>query len=553
MEDIVVRGVAMRAWKHGPRTMREVFEIGRGHGDATFLVHEDDRASFEAFARATLKVAAALQEAGVAKGDRVAIAMRNLPEFPVALFATWLVGGIATLVNAWGTGPEIAYMLADSGSRIAFVDGERAIRIAPHLDALPDLQRLIVTRHDGPLDDARTTAFDAIVGPVSSWHALPEGRLPDVALDPDDDATIFYTSGTTGKPKGALGTHRNLTTTTIAFGYSTQRAFLRRGQAIPDPAARKTPRVTLVTVPYFHVTGCQVSLCAGLYNGIRLVTMHRWDVIEAMRLIERERVTQAGGVPTIAFQILEHPDRDRYDLSSLESIAYGGAPAAADLVRRLVAAFPKARPSTGWGMTETSATFTHHAAEEYETHPESCGVPLPVCDAKVTDDDGRALPNGALGELWATGPNIVKGYWNRPEATAATFVDGWVRTGDIARIDDEGFIAIVDRKKDMLIRGGENIYCIEVEDALYRHPDVVDAAVIGRAHPALGEEPVAIVTVKPGATVDESTLRAFVASQLAAFKVPVAITFTHDPLPRNANGKILKRELKSIHEKGRTP
>lgn len=251
-------------------------------------------------------------------------------------------------------------------------------------------------------------------------------------------------------------------------------------------------------------------------------------------------------MPTIAWQLIEHPNRHKYDLSSLESVSYGGAPSAPELVRKIVETFPKSLPGNGWGMTETSATFTHHQGEDYENRPDSCGPAVPVCDMKIVGPDGDTLGPNEVGELWGKGPNVVKGYWNKPEATAQTFVDGWVRTGDLARIDEEGFCFIIDRAKDMLIRGGENIYCIEVENVLYDHPAVMDAALVGIPHKTLGEEPGAVVHLKPGATATEAELRAFVADRLAAFKVPVKVTFWAETLPRNANGKILKTELKKV-------
>ncbi|HEX2216160.1 MAG TPA: fatty acid--CoA ligase family protein, partial [Xanthobacteraceae bacterium] len=341
-------------------------------------------------------------------------------------------------------------------------------------------------------------------------------------------------------------THRNATTCVIASTFGATRNFIRRGEKPPAPDPNAPQRAILLGIPLFHTTGSHAVLCASLYNGSKLVLMRRWDVEEAMRLIERERCTQAGGVPTIAWQLVEHPARAKYDLSSLVTMAYGGAPAASDLVRRIKKVFPHAAPGCGWGMTETSATFTSHIGEEYEARPESSGPALPVCDMKIVDEQGCELPPGQVGELLAKGPNIVKGYWNKPEATVETFVDGWLRTGDLARLDEEGFLYVVDRKKDMLIRGGENIYCIEVEDALCRHPAVIDAAVIGIPHKTLGEEPGAVVTLHPHARAGEEELKAFVAARLAAFKVPVRIVFQSDVLPRNANGKVMKNELKRL-------
>ena len=278
--------------------------------------------------------------------------------------------------------------------------------------------------------------------------------------------------------------------------------------------------------------------------------LHKWDPVRAFQLIEREKITQAGGVPTIAWQLIEHPARKDYDLSSLESMSYGGAPSAPELVRKIKETWPKSQPGNGWGMTETSATATSHGAEDYEHRPDSCGPAVAVGDVKIMslDETPQELPVGEVGELWFKGPQVVKGYWNKPEATAQTFVDGWVKTGDLARIDAEGFVFIIDRAKDMLIRGGENIYCIEVENGLYDHPAVMDAALVGIPHKTLGEEPAAVVTLKQGAHATEAELRAHVAEHLAAFKVPIAVKFMREVLPRNPQGKILKNELKKLFQ-----
>jgi len=546
MEERNIRGVRMRVWKHAPPTMRDLFVLARGHGDRAFLVYRDERATYEAFARATLAVADALQKAGVEKGDRVAIAMRNLPEWPAAFFGCLLAGGVATLLNAWWTGPELEYGLNDSGAKVAIVDRERLERLAEHLHNCPALERIFVCRETEQVAHPKVTRFETVTGEVNSWHLLPDRPLPSVPLDPEDDATILYTSGTTGKPKGAIGTHRNSCTSVLIRPYSLARSLLRRGEPVPAPDPNAAQKSTLLVVPLFHVTGCQATMIPLLAAGGKLVFMYKWDPELAMQLIERERITGAGGVPAIVWQLLEHPALGRYDLSSLENIGYGGAPAAAELVRRVKEKFPKAAPATGWGMTEVSGAFTGHQAEDYELRPDSCGPALPVGDMKIVDADGKELPAGGVGELWVKGPNVVRGYWRNPRATAATFIDGWVRTGDIARLDDEGFCYILDRAKDMLIRGGENIYCVEVENALHEHPAVIDAAVVAIPHRILGEEPGAVVTLKPGAKADEEELRGFVAERLAAFKVPVKILFSPDMLPRNPTGKILKNELKRL-------
>jgi len=552
IEEKVIRGVVTRTWKNAPPTLRDVFVNGLRFREREFLVYEDDRATFDGFARATLTLAHRLQADGVRKGDRVAVIMRNLPEWPVTFWAGQLLGAIVTPLNAWWTGAELEYGLADSGTKVAFVDDERLDRIVEFLDKLPDLEKVYVTRHAAEGAPAKTTRLEDVIGPVNSWGGLPELAMPDVPLDPEDDATILYTSGTTGRPKGALGTHRNMTSNIGAGGISAARNFLRAGEPLPEMDPTKTPqRCTLLVVPMFHATGLSATLGPTLNAGGKIVLMRRWDAEPAMRLIEREKVTSTGGVPTIAWQLIEHPARAKYDLSSLAAVTYGGAPSAPELVRKIGEIFPGSQPGNGWGMTETTATFTSHLGKDYENRPDSAGPAAPVGEMHVRDPaDGKTiLPAGSVGELWCKGPQVVKLYWNKPEATAETFEDGWLRTGDLARIDEEGFLFIIDRAKDMLIRGGENIYCVEVENVLYDHPDVMDAALVGIPHRTLGEEPAAVVHLKPGGTATEAELRQWVKSRLAAFKAPVKIAFWPETLPRNANGKIMKTELKKVFVK----
>ena len=549
METVTIRGVPIRSWKNAPPSLRAVVEAGRAHGERIFLVHEDERVSFEAFFRAVSALAHELRRQGVAKGDRVAIVMRNLPEWPVAFYAAACLGAIVTPLNAWWTGPELEYGLTDSGAKVAIVDAERLERLAEHLHNCSDLKRVYVSRLIEEVADPRVVKLESVVGEPAAWAGLPDAPLPDEEIFPDDDATIFYTSGTTGKPKGALASQRNINSNIMAGACSAARSFLRRGESPPAPDPDAPQRATLLSVPFFHATGCFAILNPSLLGGAKLAMMRRWDPVRAFELIERERITSAGGVPTIAWQLIEHPLRANYDLSSLESVAYGGAPSAPELVRKIKETFPKSQPGNGWGMTETSATATSHGAEDYEHRPDSCGPAVPVTDLKIMSAEGdRELPIGAVGELWCKGPQVVRGYWNKPEATAQTFHDGWVRTGDLARLDEEGFCFIIDRAKDMLIRGGENIYCIEVENVLYDHPAVMDAALVGIPHRTLGEEPGAVVTLKPEAHATEDELRAFVAERLAAFKVPVKVIFWPETLPRNANGKIIKAELRKLFE-----
>jgi long-chain acyl-CoA synthetase len=546
IEEREIRGVNVRTWKNAPPTLKEVFEASRRFGPRTWMVLEDERVTFDAHRAAVGRLAQRLVEDGVKKGDRVAIVMRNVPEWTVAFWAASLIGAIVTPLNAWWTGPELEYGLFDSGSTIALVDVERWERMREHVDNCPALQRIYVSRAAEEIADPRVRRLEDVIGVPNSWSDLPIVEAPSVDIAADDDAAIFYTSGTTGKPKGAIITHRNIISNFFNALCAQARSYLRRGERVPAPDPDAPQKATLLSVPFFHATGCFAVMIPAVMGGSKLVLQRRWNADQALELIEREKITTAGGVPTIAWQIIEHPRFGEFDLSSLETISYGGAPSAPELVRRLKERFPGLKPGQGWGMTETSATATSNFAEDYERKPSSCGVSPPSGEARIVGTDGETLPTGEVGELWYRGPIVVRGYWQKPEATAETFVDGWVKTGDLARIDEEGFVYIVDRAKDMLIRGGENIYCVEVENALYDHPAVMDAAVIGKPHRTLGEEPVAIVHLKPGASATEEELRHFVAQKLAAFKVPVSIAFLEEALPRNANGKIVKKDLKSV-------
>ncbi len=534
-EEAVVRGAAVKVWKHTPATLAEVVKLSRAHGDATFLVYEGDRYTFEEHFQAVARLAHQLRDRfGVTEGDRVALAMRNFPEWSMAFYAAAAAGAVVVPLNAWWTGEELQYGLEDSGAKVVFVDRQREERLRPEWAGLPAVEGVIVARSPDGVDVGHVDLAEILAGATGGID------LPEMALGPDDDATIFYTSGTTGRPKGALGTHRNICTNAISLFYVAARSALRAGTDLVGGGQN----AYLLTVPLFHATGCHSILVTNTLAGGKLVMVHHFDAGRALELIESERITIFGGVPAMAMQILDHPDFATRDTSSVKSVAYGGAPAPPDLVRRIKAQFPGGGASNGYGMTETSSLSTMNQGDDYVRKPDSVGPPVPVVEVKVVDPLGHDLPVGEAGELWIKGPNIVKGYWHKPEATAATFTDGWVHTGDVARVDDEGFVYIVDRAKDMLIRGGENIYCVEIEGVLYDHPAVSDAAVIGIPHEVLGEEVGAVVQLRAGMAATEAELQAHVGRHLAGFKVPKKVWFSAEPLPRNPAGKILKRQLR---------
>ncbi|WP_158806950.1 class I adenylate-forming enzyme family protein [Beijerinckia sp. L45] len=543
MEALDRGGRPVRAWKNGPKSLVDLYMGAAAFSTRTFMVYEQERVSFDAFRRAAMAFAQALIAHGVAKGDRVAIVMRNQPEWPVVFYGVALVGGIATPLNAWWSAAELAFAIKQSGATVAVFDEERFERVRDVLPECADVRLRFVSRHIGPVPDG-VRSLEGLIGRPDDWARLPPAGAPPRAVGPEDSATLFYTSGTSGLPKGVLATHRAVTTPIFATLLSHARAFVRRGEVPPVPDPNTKQKRYLLAIPLFHVTGCFSTLAIAMAVGGMLVLLRKWEPEAAMALIARERIAAIGGVPTIAWQLLEHPRRHEYDLSSVDAVSYGGAPAAAELVRRLRQDFPAAHVGCGWGMTETCATLTHHFAEDCEDRPESCGPATPVADLKIVDADGVTLPIGEIGELWVRGPHVITGYWGMPEAAAAA--DGWLRTGDLARLDHEGFCYIVDRAKDVIIRGGENIYSVEVENVLYHHPAVMDAALVPIFHPILGEEAGAVVTLKPGAQASEDELKAFVRHRLAAFKTPTRI-LTHDaPLPRNANGKIIKAELRKL-------
>ncbi|MBI2170286.1 MAG: AMP-binding protein [Actinobacteria bacterium] len=537
IDEIDIRGVKTRVWANAAPSLRAVLEMSRVHGDKDFLVYEDERVSFDDHYRLVARLATRLvDDFGVTKGDRVAIAMRNFPEWVAAFWAATAAGAVVVPLNAWWTGEELEFGLSDSGSTVLFADGERAEPLATSLPAA--ITTRIVARPEGDVASGWLSWDDAVAGGPA------EPTLPDVTLDPEDDATIFYTSGTTGKPKGALGTHRNICTNLMSLMFIAFRQAMRGGGDLLQSAAAGEQNANLLSVPLFHATGCHSVLVANTAAGGKLVMMHKWDPTRALELIERERVTIMGGVPAMAWQVVEHPEFEKYDTSSVRSVSYGGAPAPPELVKRIRERFPRVSPGNGYGLTETSSVTSLNSGDDYVAKPDSVGPPVPVCEVRVVGDDGADVPLGEVGELWIKGPNVVTGYWNRPDATAETITDGWLHSGDVARLDDEGFIYIVDRAKDMVIRGGENVYCAEVEAVLFEHPEVLDVAIFGVPDQVLGEEVGAAVQVRDGSSVTADELRDHVAGHLAAFKVPKFIDLRAEELPRNPQGKVLKRDLR---------
>ena len=551
--EMVVRGTPIRVFAAAPPTLRMLWQLTAAHADKTYIVYEDERLTYAEVDARVRSLAHYLRETcGVDRGDRVAIAMRNYPEWVIAYWATVSLGAAVVGMNAWWTSTEMEFALNDSQPKVLIADDERVERVLPVLDGLRSTAplHLITVRSDAPLP-ADSARWDEVV--VS--EAAPD-TLPVVDVDPDDDACIFYTSGTTGTPKGAQLTHRgsinnlfNIAYMTTAISMAEAKAAAAAGSVAEPASAPAAPSqaVLMAPTPLFHVTACNCLLHPATLTGGRIVFTRKWDPGRALELIERERVTNFSGVPTMSRELLSHPDWATRDTSSLLGMVGGGAAVQPDLVDKIDKALHNGAPATGYGLTETHGIITVNSATLYLAKPSSAGPIVPTLDAKLVDEEGNDLSPGSdvIGQLCVRGSVVIKGYLNRPEATADAIRDGWFNTGDIARIDDDGFVFIVDRAKDMVLRGGENVYCSEVEAAIYQNDAVAEAAVFGIPDDRLGEVVGAAVVLHADATLAEDELREFLASRIAKYKIPSTIWFLTEQLPRNANGKFVKRELRA--------
>jgi acyl-CoA synthetase (AMP-forming)/AMP-acid ligase II len=550
--EIVVRGLPMRVFAAAPPTLRTLWQLTAVHADKTYIVYEDERLTYAKVDAQVRSLAHHLHaDLGVGRGDRVAIAMRNYPEWVVAYWATVSIGAAVVGMNAWWTSVEMEYGLSDSHPKVLIADDERLERVVPVLDSLRSAAPLHVisvrSKHELPDDASR---WNDAVRPAD----VPPS-LPDIEIDPDDDACIFYTSGTTGFPKGAQLTHRGSIHNILNIAYMTTAIAMTEAKAIaagdlPAPMSPPTPAaqgVFMAPTPMFHVTACNCIMHPATLTGGRVVFTRKWDAGRALELIERERVTNFSGVPTMSRELLAHPDWAKRDTSSLVGMSGGGAAVQPDLVGKIDAALKNGVPGTGYGLTETHGIVTANSARLYLAKPDSCGPIVPTLDAKLVDEEGNDLSPGddVVGQLCVRGAIVIKGYLNRPDATAEAIRDGWFNTGDIARIDDDGFVFIVDRAKDMVLRGGENVYCSEVEAAIYQHDAVAETAVFGIPDDRLGEEVAAALVLHPGQSLSEDELRMFLTERIAKYKIPAKVWFLTESIPRNANGKFVKRELRA--------
>ncbi len=541
--DADVFGVKMQVFKNAPAHLGQVFAGSRGHGDKTFLVYEGETYTFtQAMDQIDALSNLLVNTYGVKKGDRVAVAMRNYPEWVMSFAAIISVGAVSVSMNSWWVEDEKDFAQQDSGAKELICDQQRYDVAASSCKKFG--VKVLVVRAEKPLPSGVDKWQDAL-GP----HLKSALKCPVVDIKSDDDATILYTSGTTGRPKGAVSTHRAIISSLMAFS-SRNAVLAMSGTKLKEVPGPEIPTSFILIVPLFHVTGCVPVMMSCFIAGLKLAIMYKWDAEKALEMIEREQITNFVGVPTQSWDLVNSPVFDKYDTSSLRAVGGGGAPSPTSLVGKVNDKVKNGNPQLGYGMTETNAFGPAITGSDYLERPSSTGRAVLPMRVEVRDENLKSLPPGKAGEIWFFGPMLIRGYWNRPDATAETIVAGWLRSGDIGRLDADGYVYVEDRVKDMILRAGENIYGAEVESAIYDHPAVHEAAVFGVPHERLGEEVGVAILPKTGYVLDPKELWKFLEGKMAPFKVPSHVIVMNEPLPRNAAGKFLKRELQQRLAKG---
>lgn len=532
IEKQTIDGVEYKCYKNAPKTLAELFAPAREHGDKTFLVYQDEEISFTEFFEKADAIANQLISEGIGKGQQVAIAMRNYPEWMMAYTGIALSGAVVVPLNSWWQGEELAYALQDSKAIKVFCDQQRYDSIADKIDDLGVSAVIARPESETSLSFGKYAA-----------HQLGSAA-PEIDVDTEDTAMIMYTSGTTGKPKGAESSHRSICQAIFNFEFAASSAAMADLDTIMKMLEKGFEPTSLLAVPLFHVSGCHSVFLLSVRAGRRVIMMYKWDVEQALKYIQDYRATMVSAVPAQAKEMLESPLFEQYDTSSLFGLGGGGSAQPAGMSDLIYKKLPDGFPGTGYGMTETNAVCCSMSGAAYKYKPASTGTPAPIVEIRICDENGEELNQGEHGEIWIKTPTAIKGYWNKPEANQESFVNGWYRTGDVGYLDEEEFLYITDRIKDMVIRGGENIYSAEIETCISKLEEVAEVAAFGIPHDTLGEELAVTIRVKTGFSLEEQAVKSHCSANLAGFKVPGHVFFRSEEFPINATRKILKKPLK---------
>lgn len=540
-----VAGRSYRVFKNAHKTIGEMLALGRTYHEKTAIIFENEKWSYDNLYQKIDIISSQLKyRYGVCRGDRIAIAMRNCPEWIGIFIAIVSTGAIAVPINSFGKTIELMYGIEDSDAKIVFCDYERYVHISEKISTT-NIKVIVTRTSNETIIKDHTETFESFILEPEIAHKI---KYLDIQINPDDIAVIIYSSGTTGQPKGVIWTHRNLTQAMFCYEYLGALIARLETKRISQFASRKINPANLLATPLFHGNGLCANALLSIYEGQKLVIMYKWDVDKAIDYIEKEQITSMKLSPAMTLQLIDSDRFSKADISSLFNIGSGGSATPLRINNLLFEKYPEIMGSGGYGTTETTGPVAALYGDAYLSSPTCAGPVTVLFDVKICDEHDQEVLPGETGEVHVRGVAVAQGYWRKPEATKKAFINGWYRTGDIGYIDDYGFLYITDRITDMVIRGGENIYCAEVENILYGHPAVAEVAAFGVNHSILGEELAVAVRLKPKTVFSAIDIQNYMKSRVAKYKVPEHIFLYNEELPKGPTGKILKREIRRFAE-----